>query len=254
MREIEFDSGNFLETFEKDLSKAVSSLLIESPFLTLAGVERLKPSLESIISRGVRVCVYVQEQPQYIQSDADAYKHEQTQLSIRVLEKVQAHVNIRPGIHKKIAVIDACIEWNGSLNIMSFNPKRTSERMTRTVNPYKALATIAKHSLDICSRCMDVRNCDPIVISDATSLGALIASRRKALGLSQSALAAKIGSTRKTINSIESGKGSPSFGSLIEIASALDECVVLVPSYTVPFIEQMIRVLPKPGVDQRLLR
>lgn len=100
MREIEFDSGNFLETFEKDLSKAVSALLIESPFLTLAGVERLKPSFESMISRGVRVCVFVQEQPKYVQSDADSYKLEQTQLSIRVLEEMQAHVNISACEHQ----------------------------------------------------------------------------------------------------------------------------------------------------------
>lgn len=163
-------------------------------------------------------------------------------------------MNIRPGIHKKIAVIDCCTEWNGSLNIMSFNPKRTSERMTRTANPYKALATIAQHSLDICSKCMDIRVCDPIVISDSKSIGMLIASRRRAMGLSQSALATKVGSTRQTIYFIESGKGAPSFSSLIEIASALDECVVSVPSYAVPFIEQMIRVLPKPSTGQRLLR
>lgn len=54
------------------------------------------------------------------------------------------------------------------------------------------------------------------------SVGALIAARRKALGLTQSELAERVSIEQESMSRIETGAITPSLGRLVSLADALD--------------------------------
>lgn len=54
-----------------------------------------------------------------------------------------------------------------------------------------------------------------------TTIGGNIALVREALGLSQSALARKVGTSQSGISQIEAGSRNPSFGMLLKLKRAL---------------------------------
>lgn len=56
-------------------------------------------------------------------------------------------------------------------------------------------------------------------------LGKRITALRKAAGMSQTELAAKIGRERQNVNRLEKGGTSPTLSSLLDIASALNVTV-----------------------------
>lgn len=91
MRETDFDQENFLEIFEWDLRRAVSSVAIESAFLRLPAIQRLRPVLMEIIQRGVRVCILVQEDAFF----QEVKTREDNELCLGLLQETQAHINKR---------------------------------------------------------------------------------------------------------------------------------------------------------------
>ncbi len=60
-----------------------------------------------------------------------------------------------------------------------------------------------------------------IPVRTPADIGALIRDRRKALGLDQAALAAKVGVSRLWINQVESGKSGANLGLVLRTLAAL---------------------------------
>lgn len=61
-----------------------------------------------------------------------------------------------------------------------------------------------------------------IPVRTPADIGALIRDRRKALGLDQAALAAKVGVSRLWINQVEGGKSGANLGLVLRTLAALD--------------------------------
>lgn len=122
-----FDEATFYPQFEKDLLSVKKEVIIESPFITISRTLFLKPVLEKIVKKGINV--YVITRPIEEQSDQMQYQAEK---GIDILEEIGVIVKTERGyLHRKLALIDSDIRWEGSLNILS--QKNSKEMMRRII-------------------------------------------------------------------------------------------------------------------------
>lgn len=250
MHECTFDHNTFIEAFEADLERARVSVLVQSPYISSRGVARMATQFSSLANRGVQVCLFA-KQPigwrnrEDLTTSSEEIALEEFEMAVRALESINVHVNVRSRIHEKVVVIDFGIIYDGSMNVMSFNPRFTSERMTRIVNARKAICTIGLLSLDACSGCNRPIEADQErLIVNKSNLGKTISMLRTSRGLLQNTLATSLGTTRENINRIERGKYFPASDDLIDIIELLGCNIVVVSSHSVPFVAEVVRLLP----------
>ncbi|HET7302710.1 MAG TPA: phospholipase D-like domain-containing protein [Candidatus Saccharimonadales bacterium] len=122
------DQDTFYPKFIQDLNTAQSEVIIESPFITGNRVASLLPIFSKIRSRDVRVIV----------NTRDPHEHDFpfSQVATDAIQEMQAlgvEVLFTGGHHRKLAIIDGVLLWEGSLNILSQND--SCEIMRRTNSP-----------------------------------------------------------------------------------------------------------------------
>lgn len=121
-----FDERTFYKSFANDLRAAKRSVIIESPYLTKKRAYQFTRLIHKLTKRGVRVRINTRiprhhEKPMEIQ----AWK------AMKILRASGAKVYICNDMrHRKLAIIDDTILWDGSLNILS--QSRSKEIMRRT--------------------------------------------------------------------------------------------------------------------------
>lgn len=111
-----FNDRTFYRAFSSDLHTCMNEAFIECPFITSRRIEILLPTLRKLVKRGVRVTVntrHPQEHEDYLR--AEAYKN------IPLLQNVGIQVLYTGGHHRKLAIFDKRILWEGSLSILSQN-------------------------------------------------------------------------------------------------------------------------------------
>ena len=111
-----YDQQSFYGAFEKDLRCAQNEVIIESPFITVKRVNALLPILGKLRRRGVSITINTRNP-----SEHDAEYEGQALNSIATLQSIDVKVLYTVKHHRKIAVIDKTLVWNGSLNILSQN-------------------------------------------------------------------------------------------------------------------------------------
>ena len=120
-----FNEETFYPALIKDLNNCMYEAIIESPFITHKRLYILLPIFEKLKKRGVRVIVNtkdpLEQNNNYLSSEATE--------SISNLQHSGIHVIYTEGHHRKLAIIDRSILWEGSLNILS--QKNSSEVMRR---------------------------------------------------------------------------------------------------------------------------
>lgn len=110
-----FDESTFYKQFTTDLLKAKQEVVIESPFITTKRMNQLSPIFSKLIRRGVRVYVITRDPREH----QEPYK-EQSEHEIQHFEQIGVQALICKGNHhRKLAIIDRNILWEGSLNILS---------------------------------------------------------------------------------------------------------------------------------------
>jgi phosphatidylserine/phosphatidylglycerophosphate/cardiolipin synthase-like enzyme len=110
------DQNNFYHTFEKDLAHARREVIIESPFISYRRLNYLLPLLRKLARRRVRVTINTKPPEE---QDGDYIW--QTEECIKALRQLGIEVLITGGHHRKLAIIDRHILYEGSLNILSQN-------------------------------------------------------------------------------------------------------------------------------------
>ena len=109
------DEKTFYRAFLKDLGKATTEIIIESPFITSSRMKMLWPSLKHAYSKGVKVYIITRDP----QDHSDGYEV-QSESEIEACEALGIQVFLCTGNHhRKLAIIDRSILWEGSLNILS---------------------------------------------------------------------------------------------------------------------------------------
>lgn len=115
-----FDEKSFYPAFLADLEACQNEVIIESPFITSQRMKIIWPSLRRLVKRGVKVYVVTRDPKEH----TEGYDM-QSEAEIQVLEAVGIQVFLCVGNHhRKLAIIDRNILWEGSLNILSQTKSR----------------------------------------------------------------------------------------------------------------------------------
>ncbi len=115
-----FDETTFYQKFKQDLLHASREVVIESPYITKQRTEGLFPIFEKLISQGVKVYVMTRDPREHMET-----LEEQSEAEIQRFEALGVQVFLCTGNHhRKLAILDRKVLWEGSLNILSQTKSR----------------------------------------------------------------------------------------------------------------------------------
>jgi phosphatidylserine/phosphatidylglycerophosphate/cardiolipin synthase-like enzyme len=120
-----YDDKTFYPALIKDLNNCCSELIIESPFITRKRLQYLLPPLQNLKARKVRIIINTKDP-----HELDEERREEAYRAVASLQHKGIQVIYTHGHHRKLAIIDRSVLYEGSLNILSQN--RSSEIMRRT--------------------------------------------------------------------------------------------------------------------------
>lgn len=110
-----YDDSTFYAQFERDLKKCRQEVIIESPFVTGRRVNLLIPVFEKLRRRSVRLVVNTRDPAEH----SDTYMSAYARQAIARLQHMGVYVLYTTGHHRKLAILDRKILYEGSLNILS---------------------------------------------------------------------------------------------------------------------------------------
>jgi HKD family nuclease len=110
-----YDEKTFYNKFAQDLFAVKEEVIIESPFITTKRMKKLRPFFEELVNKGIKVYIITRDPREH------DFKHQmQSEEEIRNFERLGVQVLICIGNHhRKLAILDRKILWEGSLNILS---------------------------------------------------------------------------------------------------------------------------------------
>lgn len=110
-----YDEKTFYNRFTQDLLDTREEVIIESPFITTKRMKDLRPIFERLVNKGVKVYVITRDPREH----SDEYEI-QSEDEIRYFETLGVQVLLCVGNHhRKLAILDRKVLWEGSLNILS---------------------------------------------------------------------------------------------------------------------------------------
>ena len=114
-----FNEETFYEAFTKDLNSSLHEVIIESPFITTRRLMQLMPVFKKLKERRVRVIVNTRYP--YDHKHEDIFSSKDAHGAIAELQLIGVQVVYTTSHHRKLAIIDRNILYEGSLNILSQN-------------------------------------------------------------------------------------------------------------------------------------
>ncbi len=123
-----YTEKTFYPSFIADLEGCRQEVIIESPFITTERTSMFIPIFEKLLNKGVRVYVMTRNPKEHTLS-----MEVQSEETIRAFEIMGVQTLLCGGNHhRKLAILDRKILWEGSLNILSQTNSR--EIMRRIEN------------------------------------------------------------------------------------------------------------------------
>lgn len=110
-----FDEKGFYKAFVRDLLKCRKEVIIESPFISTSRMDFLRPVFSNLITKGVKIHIITRDPIEHDESNRHFATNE-------ILSYKEMGVNIillNGHHHRKLAILDQAILWEGSLNILS---------------------------------------------------------------------------------------------------------------------------------------
>ncbi len=120
------DETSFYEAFIRDLDKCLYEAIVECPFFTNKRLDQLLPTLQKLKDRRVRIIV----------NTRDPRNHDDEHRCYEAMSKLQhrgIQVLFTNNHHRKLAILDRHILYEGSLNIFSQNNSREVMRRIESV-------------------------------------------------------------------------------------------------------------------------
>ena len=111
-----YNQDTFFGTFHRDIKQCQKELIIESPFITERRMQVLLPILQKLRRRGVSILVNTRNPEEH-----DEVYEVQAMEAVAQMQALGITVLYTAGHHRKLAIIDRKVIWEGSLNILSFN-------------------------------------------------------------------------------------------------------------------------------------
>lgn len=110
-----FDERTFYRQFVSDLQRAQSEVIIESPFITIKRCETMLPIFKKLIGKGVAQYIVTRDPAMHAEP-----MRKEAELIVQYFERIGVQVLLTSNLHhRKLAIIDRAILWEGSLNILS---------------------------------------------------------------------------------------------------------------------------------------
>jgi len=120
-----YDEKSFYNRFTHDLFEAKEEVIIESPYITSQRMRLFRPIFKILISRGIKVYIMTRDPKEH-----DLPQEYQSEAEIRNFESIGVQTLLCLGNHhRKLAILDRKVLWEGSLNILS--QARSREIMRR---------------------------------------------------------------------------------------------------------------------------
>lgn len=114
----------FYSKFYQDIDKARKSVIIFSPYATTNRGNSVIDRLRTLIHYGTSVSIYTKPT-----SDHKGPMRSGAESVLARARRYGINICFRDNLHEKLAIIDSCICWEGSLNILSHS--NTTEIMRR---------------------------------------------------------------------------------------------------------------------------
>lgn len=115
-----FDEKTFYRQFVTDLERCQEEVVIESPFITQGRMKLYWPVFEKLLEREVGIYILTRDPREH-----EPHLGMQSEVVIRKLEELGIHTLLCQGNdHRKLAILDRQILWEGSLNILSQTKSR----------------------------------------------------------------------------------------------------------------------------------
>lgn len=110
-----FDESSFYQRFLNDLRNCNREVIIESPYITSERMKTFVPIFEELLHHRTKIYIFTRDPKEHneileFQSEEEIQRFEE--MGIQVLLCVGNH-------HRKLAILDRSILWEGSLNILS---------------------------------------------------------------------------------------------------------------------------------------
>jgi len=115
-----FDEKTFYQTFLQDLNRCKSEVIIESPFITTFRMKTFVRVFKNLLKKGVKIYIITRDPKEHV----NGYEI-QSEEAIQWCEEIGIQVLLCVGNHhRKLAILDRKILWEGSLNILSQSSSR----------------------------------------------------------------------------------------------------------------------------------
>ncbi len=121
-----YDDDNFYSKFERDLKQCREEVIIESPFISGQRMRTLSYLFENLVKRKVKVYIITRNPEEH-----GINMKKQAEETVRNFEKMGVQVIISDYNHRKLAILDRKVLWEGSLNILS---QTYSQEIMRRIN------------------------------------------------------------------------------------------------------------------------
>lgn len=123
-----YDEKTFYKAFMSDLEDCKEEVIIESPFITAERTKLFLPVFNKLLRHKVRIYVFTRDPKEHYFG-----LEFQSETAVRTFEAIGVQTLLCKGNHhRKLAILDRKILWEGSLNILSQTKSR--EIMRRIEN------------------------------------------------------------------------------------------------------------------------
>ena len=114
------DEKTFYRAFLQNLSECQEEVIIESPFITTHRMKTFVQTFKILLRKGIKIYIITRDPSEH----TNGYKI-QSEEAIRWCEEQGIQVLLCTGNHhRKLAILDRKVLWEGSLNILSQTKSR----------------------------------------------------------------------------------------------------------------------------------
>ena len=139
-----FDENGFYRKFLKDLETCQSEVLIECPYVTSSMMDVLLPVFQRLLHKKIKIQIVTRDPSEHEQ---EFYRYQATSEILKYSEMGIKFVLLNGFHHRKLAIIDKAILWEGSLNILSYSKSKEIMRRLEGGNYAKEMLDFLKHQV-----------------------------------------------------------------------------------------------------------
>jgi len=137
-----YNEKTFLKQFLKDLDNCKSEVIIESPYITTARMDTFYPVFQGLLHKKIKIHLITRDP---VDHEDEFFRYQAVNEVMKTSELGVNVVLLKGRHHRKLAIIDKKILWEGSLNILSYSNSLEIMRRIEGVT----LATQMLNFLDI---------------------------------------------------------------------------------------------------------